>query len=247
MLELRTLRLIAGLVCALWLTGATDAAAQMVRYVDERGTVHVAGSLGEVPLRYRDVAVVVGADRGEGSGRLIQSPTGESRRGASGQVRGSQTQRWQASPSTPGQALAPGQPGAKRIIPEFTGWGLFAYLGTNFFVSVLVLAGCCVLIGERVEHLGINSVIAAFLQRGAMLAAFAIFLSATMYSQWETIGDLATLLLKPLATELVLTAVIARIFLAGTFGRALVLGGLFCVLDSAAQGVLLISCFALLG
>lgn len=234
-------------LCALLLALAAPAAAEMIQWVDAAGTVHVSGSMGEIPPEFRAGARPVPSQ--DERVRIIPSEPEEPE--PSGWF------PWAAAPapakrSATSAATSPATPSAEQAerIPGFSfGQGLVLVV-VQFFASILVLVSCVVLIGEKVEHLGGKAFGSIFAQRFLMFAAF-LWISHTttmnFVPQSAALPDLARALITPILAELGIMTVILRYTICDAIGRAAMLSVLFCMVDAMAQGLLLLGAIVLVG
>lgn len=206
---------------------AHPASAEMIKWVDANGTVHVSGSLGEVPPEFRTEAQALANDD-ERVHIIPKKPEPQESSGwFFGSSGGGETQpRSDASPS-------PGLPGLSFL------QGL-ALVVVQFFASIFVLVACVVLIGERVEYLGGKAFGSIFAQRFLMFAAF-LWISHSMAMNFvphsASLG-LAKVLIAPALAELGIMTVILRYTICDMIGRAAMLSVLFCAIDAMVQGLL---------
>jgi hypothetical protein len=229
-------------MCAalLLLLFAQPASAEMIKWVDANGTAHIAESLGEIPPEFRASATTLGGD--DERVRIIpKEPEEEQESGWFFLFASDETEAKPQVPSSSSAAAAPAKKGRSRI-PEFTFLQGLGLIVVQFFVSILVLASCAVLIGERADNLGGKAFGSIFAQRFLMFAAFLWISHATTMNfvpQSMTLGDLAKVLITPILAELGIMTVILRYTICEVIGRAVMLSVLFCAIDAMAQGLLL--------
>ena len=222
---------------------AHPVSAEMVTWVDEKGTTHFAESIGEIPAKYRTAAQQV-PEYTEGDDRVRIIPAEPEQKKSGG---------WFGWGAADGDKTAGSKPGSKGRskglkMPEFSFLQVLGLIVVQFFTSMAVLSVCTALIGERVDNLGMKAFGAIFAQRFLMCAAFLWISHTTMMNfvpQSITMGDIAKVLLTPILAELGIMTVILRYTICDVFARAAMLSVLFCVVDALAQGVLFIGAIVL--
>jgi len=223
---------------------AHPVSAEMVKWVDDKGTIHFSESIGEIPAKYRTRAQQVPEyTESDDRVRIIPAEPEEDESGG-----------WFGLGAGKGDKAAGSRAGAKKgrskglKLPEFTFLQGLGLIVAQFFTSIAVLAMCTVLIGERVENVGMKSFGAIFAQRFLMFAAFLWIAHTTMMSfvpQSMTIGDVAKVLLTPVLAELGIMTVILRYTICDVFARAIMLSIVFCVVDGVVQGVMFVGAIVL--
>lgn len=231
---------------------ANSASAEMIKWVDEKGTIHFAGSVGEIPPQFRPAAEAMPEYSPEDERvRIIPAePEEQESRGWMDWVLGEsgEAKPQRQPPSSPSTKPELSKKKNALAFPEFTflqGLGLVVAM---FFGSIVVLAACTVLIGEEVEHLGGKAFASIFAQRFLMCAAF-LWISHTtamnFVPQAITLGDVARALLTPVLAELGIMTLIVRYTICDVFARAIALSVIFCVVDGLMQGLLLLGAIIL--
>ncbi|MBW2414772.1 MAG: DUF4124 domain-containing protein [Deltaproteobacteria bacterium] len=222
---------------------AHPVAAEMVKWVDEKGTTHFVESVGEIPAKYRTAAQQV-PEYTEADERVRIIPSEPEEEESSGWF------GWGAAAGDKASGPKSGAKGRSKgmKVPEFSFTQALGLIVVQFFASIAVLSVCTALIGERVENLGMKAFGAIFAQRFLMFAAFLWISHTTMMSfvpQSMTMGDLARVLMTPVLAELGIMTMILRYTICDVFARAIMLSIVFCVVDALAQGALFLGAVVL--
>jgi hypothetical protein len=221
---------------------AVPARGELVKWIDERGTVHFADSVSEVPAAYRSQ---LGAASGDSVGsKSLQILGFEERR------------REKATAAGPGQQAAvawelPWGPAPGGLeLPTFTIEQLLLLLLAQFFVSMVVLTICVAMIGEKAEHLVLKVLGSVFAQRFLMFAAFLLLSSSiagSLVPDAATVPELAKASLKMIGAEIGIMALILRFTICSEFARAMLLSVIFCTIDAVAEGSVFFGALTLFG